>query len=170
MKGIIKMKEMDILEKCAYIKGLADGLSLDANKPEGKVLNAIIDLLGDIVDTIADMDEEVATLGDYVEELDHDLGDVETYLYDCEDDECDCDCDDEYCDCEDCEDDCDTCLCYNDCCEGDEEDFCDCEDCDDCEYMEAMCPHCSETICFDNELDPDDLICPACGKAFADKK
>ena len=50
--------EMDILEKCAYIKGLAEGLSLDATKPEGKVLNAIIDLLGDIVESIADMDEE----------------------------------------------------------------------------------------------------------------
>ena len=74
---------MDILEKCAYIKGLAEGLNLDSSKAEGKVLNAIIDLLGDIVDTIADMDEEVATLGDYIEELDHDLGDVEEYLYDC---------------------------------------------------------------------------------------
>ena len=159
------MKEMDILEKCAYIKGLADGLNLDATKPEGKVLTAIIDLLGDIVDNFADLDEEVATLGDYIEELDHDLGDVESYLYECDEDECDC-CDDEdCCDCENCEDDCDTCLCYD-------EDFCDCEecdDCDDCDYMEAMCPHCKETICFDNEIDPEDLICPACGKNFSDK-
>ena len=166
MKGNIEMKEMDILEKCAYIKGLAEGLNLDTTKPEGKVLNAIIDLLSDIVDDFADLDEEVATLGDYIEELDHDLGDVETYLYDCEDDDCDC------CDCDDCEDDCDCCDCYDeeicDCC--DDEDFCDCDDCEDCEYMEAMCPHCSETICFDNELDPEDLICPACGKAFADKE
>ena len=36
---------MDLTEKIAYIKGLADGLSLDADKPEVKVLNAIIDLL-----------------------------------------------------------------------------------------------------------------------------
>ena len=158
---------MDILEKCAYIKGLADGLNLDATKPEGKVLNAIIDLLSDIVNDFADLDEEVATLGDYIEELDHDLGDVETYLYDCEDEdgcECGCGCDDD-CDCGCCDgDDCD-CDC---CC--DDDDFCDCEDCEDCEYMEAMCPHCSETICFDNELDPEELICPACGKAFADKE
>jgi uncharacterized protein YbaR (Trm112 family) len=36
--------------------------------------------------------------------------------------------------------------------------------------MEAMCPHCQETICFDNEIDPEDLICPACGKAFSEEK
>ncbi|MBQ4584682.1 MAG: hypothetical protein IJA82_00575 [Clostridia bacterium] len=151
------MKEMDILEKCAYIKGLAEGLNLDASKPEGKVLNAIIELLSDVCDTVADIDDEVATLGDYVEELDHDLGEVEEYLYD---EDCDCDCDED-CDC-DCDDDCDCC-----------DDDCDCDcDCDDCgeDFMEAMCPHCAETICFDNELDPDDLICPACGKAFKDKK
>ena len=136
------MEEMDILEKCAYIKGLAEGLNIDTTKPEGKVLNAIIDLLSDITATIADMDDEVATLGDYIEEIDHDLGDVEEYLYD---EDCDCD------------DDCDCCC----------DDDCDCEDCD---YMEAMCPSCGEQICFDNELNPEDLICPACGKAFSEEK
>ena len=142
--------EMDILEKCAYIKGLAEGLNLDTTKPEGKVLNAIIDLLSDICNTVADMDDEVATLGDYIEEIDHDLGDVEEYRYDCED-ECDCDCDDD-CDCDCCDDDCDCC-----------DDDCDC--CDE-DFMEAMCPHCGETICFSNELDPEEIECPACGKAF----
>ncbi len=39
---------MDICEKIAYIKGLAEGLSIDDNTKEGKILNAIIDLLGDI--------------------------------------------------------------------------------------------------------------------------
>ena len=92
------MEEMDILEKCAYIKGLAEGLGVDSSKPEGKVINAIIDLLSDITTTIADMDDEVATLGDYIEEVDHDLGEVEEYLYDEEcdcDDDCDCCCDDD---------------------------------------------------------------------------
>lgn len=141
--------EMDILEKCAYIKGLAEGLNLDATKPEGKVINAILDLLGDLTATVADIDDEVATLNDYVEEIDHDLGDAEEYLYG--DDECDC-CDDDECDDCDCEDcDCDDC------------------DCDDEDFMEAMCPHCGEQVCFDNEIDPKDLICPACGKPFSDK-
>ena len=143
------MNEMDILEKCAYIKGLADGLNLDETKAEGKVLKAIIDLLSDVCETIADLDDEVCTLGDYIEEVDHDLGEVEEYVFE---DECDCDCD---CDCDD---ECDCCC----------DDECDCCDEDGEDFMEAMCPHCGETICFDNELDPNDLICPACGKNFAD--
>ena len=145
---------MDILEKCAYIKGLAEGLGVDSSKPEGKVINAIIDLLSDITATIADMDDEVATLGDYIEEVDHDLGEVEEYLY--EEDDCDCCCDDD-CDCC-CDDDCDCCC----------DDDCDCDCCDE-DYMEAMCPNCGENICFDSEIEPEDLICPACGKNFSDK-
>ena len=39
---------MDICEKIAYIKGLAEGLSLDETTKEGKILSAVIDLLGDI--------------------------------------------------------------------------------------------------------------------------
>ena len=35
---------MDICEKISYIKGLAEGLDLDVNTKEGKVLSAIIDL------------------------------------------------------------------------------------------------------------------------------
>ena len=147
------MQEMDILEKCAYIKGLAEGLNIDNTKPEGKVLNAIIDLLSDITATIADMDDEVATLGDYIEEVDHDLGEVEEYLYE-EDDECDC--------CEDCEcdGDCDECDCEGDC------DECDCG-CDCEETYEIECPKCGDVICFDESVDPAALVCPACGAEVA---
>ena len=145
------MKEMDILEKCAYIKGLAEGLNIDNTKPEGKVLNAIIDLLSDVCNTIADMDDEVATLGDYIEEIDHDLGEVEEYLYD--DDECSC-----------------GCGCGSDCdcgCQDGEECTCGCDcDCDDEDFFEVECPSCGETICFDGSIDPEELACPACGEKF----
>ena len=36
---------MDICEKVAYIKGLAEGLSLDESTKEGKILAAVIDVL-----------------------------------------------------------------------------------------------------------------------------
>ena len=39
---------MKISEKVAYIKGLAEGLSLDEKTPEGKVLASIIDVLDDL--------------------------------------------------------------------------------------------------------------------------
>ena len=145
--------EMDILEKIAYIKGLAEGLSLDDSKPEAKVIKAIIDLLGDVCEVVADIDDEVATLGDYIEEIDEDLGYVEEDLY--ADDECSCgcgcgpDCD---CGCQDGEE----CTCGCDC---------DC-DCDDEEFVEAMCPNCGEEVIFATDIDPKDVICPACEKPF----
>ena len=37
---------------------------------------------------------------------------------------------------------------------------------DDSEYYELECPNCGETVCFDSELDPENLLCPACGEKF----
>ena len=48
---------MTISEKISYIKGLAEGLALDTETKEGKVLAAIIDLLEDMVDEIDAIDE-----------------------------------------------------------------------------------------------------------------
>ena len=39
---------MEILEKVAYMKGLAEGLGLDANSKEVKLLHVMMDLLDDI--------------------------------------------------------------------------------------------------------------------------
>ncbi len=87
---------MDLTEKIAYIKGLAEGLALDESKPEVKVLNAIIDLLDDITYDVQDMEELYDELSAQVDEIDQDLADVETELYDDEDyDDIDDDYDDE---------------------------------------------------------------------------
>ena len=128
---------MTLSEKAAYIQGLAEGLSLDESTKEGKLLAALIDLVGEMADAIGEIDEDLDTLNDYIEEIDEDLGDVEEYLYD---DDCDCDCD---CDC--CDEDCDI----------DDEDF-----------FEVECPACGEVICFDGSIDPEELACPACGEKF----
>ena len=144
---------MNLTEKSAYIKGLADGLDLDKTTKEGKILAALLELVDEMAQEIADVredieqiDEDLEYLNDYVEELDEDLQDVEDYL----DEECDEDC---CCD-EDCEE------CDGDCCD------CDCDCCDDDEFFEIVCPSCGETVCFDQELDPENLICPACGEKF----
>ena len=142
---------MTLTEKTAYIKGLCEGLELDKkDSAEAKIIKALIDLCDDMAKEIDDIECDIADLADYCEELDEDLGDVEEVLLD---DECDgdCDCD---CDCEDCEcdGDCDECeLCG--CCED-----CDCED-----YYEIICPSCGETVCFDEDMDCENLLCPACG-------
>ena len=129
---------MNINEKAAYIKGLAEGVELDNSTKEGKLILALIDLVSDMADAIAELEEDVDTAFDYCDELDEDLGAVEEMLYD---DEC-CDCD---CDC--CDEDCDL-------------------DEDDEEFFEVECPACGETICFDGSVDPEELACPACGEKF----
>ena len=87
---------MDLTEKIAYIKGLAEGLALDENKPEVKLINAIIDLLDDIAYDVQDMEELYDELSAQVEEIDEDLSDVESELYDDEDYDDDFDDDDDY--------------------------------------------------------------------------
>ena len=43
---------MEIIEKVAYLKGLAEGMELNTEKKEGKLLSAIIDLLEDIAQAL----------------------------------------------------------------------------------------------------------------------
>ncbi len=148
---------MNLTEKAAYIKGLADGLELDKTTKEGKILAALLDLVDemaneivDIQSDISEIDEDLDYLNDYIEELDDDLEAVEDYLdedWDDEDEDEDENWDDDF----DCDGDCENC------------DGCEC---DDDSYFEIVCPSCGETVCFDEELDPENLTCPACGEKF----
>ena len=140
---------MTILEKTAYIKGLCEGLELDKkDSAEAKVIKALLDLCQDMAEEIDALGSDVEDLIDYCEELDEDLGDVEEVLLDEEEDD-EWDDEDDYCDC-----DCEDCDCE-----------CDCEDCDcfdDEEFYEIVCPSCGETICFDDSVNAEELLCPAC--------
>ena len=51
---------MGISEKVAYLKGLAEGLDLDTESKEGKLIAAIIDVLDDMADEFADVEDEIA--------------------------------------------------------------------------------------------------------------
>ena len=72
---------MEILEKVAYMKGLAEGLSLDTKTKEGKLLTVMMDILEDIALEIEDLYEEQAELEEGMDAISDDLSDVETYLY-----------------------------------------------------------------------------------------
>ncbi len=87
---------MDICEKISYIKGLTEGLDLDVNTKEGKIISAIIDLLGDITEEICEIEEGLDELTEQIDAVDEDLSSVEDIIYDddCCDGDCDC-CDDE---------------------------------------------------------------------------
>ena len=78
---------MTLTERCADIKGLAEGLNLNADKAEAKLINALIELCSEMAEEIECLGEDVEDLIDYCEELDEDLGDVEEVLIDEYDDE-----------------------------------------------------------------------------------
>ncbi len=78
---------MNITEKVAYLKGLAEGLQLDSKSKEGKLLLAMVDVLDDIAYTVADLEDEVAQLNELTEELDEDLSELESFCYDEEDED-----------------------------------------------------------------------------------
>ena len=78
---------MGISEKVAYLKGLAEGLKLDAESNEGKLFAAIIDVLEDMADEIADMQDEMVDLEDGLDAVSDDLSEVEESLYELEDED-----------------------------------------------------------------------------------
>ncbi len=126
---------MEITEKVAYLKGLAEGMELDTGKKEGKLLAAIIDVLEDIALELMDMQEAQEELGDGLDAVSDDLEDVEDLLFgdDEEDDE-----EDEY----------------------ELDDLGEDEDC-----YATTCPTCEETIYFDESvLEDGQVICPNCGE------
>ena len=160
---------MTITEKSAYLKGLAEGMKLDTEKAEGKILAGLLDLVADIATTVETIDEDYTELYDYVDELDSDLCDLEEYVYLDDEDE------DEYDfgEYEDCDGECDGC--------------CGCDDLEDLEMLDGeedddvfdldtegmrciMCESCGDTICYDESLDPADIVCPACGELCCKKE
>ena len=139
---------MTITEKAAYLKGLMDGLNLDTEKAEGKMISAIVDLLGDVTKRLSDVEETTIAISDELDEIEEDLDAIEDYILDEDEDEEDWD--DEEWDEEDEDED------------WDEEGF-DFGDEDSIIY-EVECA-CGERIAFDEEtLEAGSMPCPNCGE------
>lgn len=135
-------------EKVAYIRGLAEGLELDQDKKEVKVLNAIIDLLDDMALSLSEVKDNMDDMADQIDAVDEDLGSLEDDFYG-DDSEEDSDEDDE----EDGE-------CYYEVtCPNCHETICLSEDIIEDGQME--CPNCGETLEFDMD-EEDDCGC-GCG-------
>nr|WP_325230590.1 CD1247 N-terminal domain-containing protein [uncultured Oscillibacter sp.] len=136
---------MEITEKVAYLKGLAEGMELNTEKKEGKLLAAIIDVLEDIALELSDIEDAQEELGEGLDAVSDDLEDVEDLLYG-EDDE-----DSEY-ELDDLGEDED---CYATTCPTCEESIYFDESV--LEDGEVICPNCGEKLEFDLEsLDEDD--------------
>lgn len=86
---------MTTTEKVAYLKGLMEGMKLDTETNEGKLLSVIAEILGDMAEDMEDLSGDLFDLGEEVDALSDDLKDVEDYLCDDEDWEDDEDADDD---------------------------------------------------------------------------
>ena len=140
---------MTINEKAAYLKGLMEGLQLDTEKAEGKMIAAMVDLLGDLSKKLTNVEDTTIAISDELDEIEEDLDAIEDFIMD-EDD------DDDYDDEDDYEDDFDD--------EEYEEGF-DFGD-EDTTIYEVKCI-CGNVIAFDEEtLEAGSIICDECGETL----
>ena len=143
---------MSIKEKVAYLMGLAEGLGLDSESKEGKLISVIIDTLADMADELDVLAETTEEMIDEIDAISEDLADVEDFLM--EEDEDD---DDVYDfgglnDLYDDEDDFD---CDCDCCCDDEDEF----------SYTADCPNCAgEVVLTEEDLVNGWAMCATCGE------
>ena len=136
---------MTLSEKYAYLKGLMDGLKLNTESDEGKMIAAIVELLGDVAKKVTDIEDTTIAISDELDEIEEDLDAIEDYIMDEEDDYDDFD--DEWDDDEDYEEGFDF---------GDE----------DSTIYEVQCA-CGEVINFDEEtLEEGSMTCPNCGETL----
>lgn len=72
---------MSISEKVAYLKGLSEGLQLDTESKNGKLIAGILDVLEDIAEAINELEEDTENISGYIEDLDDDLSGIEEVVY-----------------------------------------------------------------------------------------
>ena len=80
---------MTISEKSAYLKGLMDGLKLNTESDEGKMIAAIVDMLGDLARKVTDIEETTIAISDELDEIEEDLDAIEDFIMDSDDEEWD---------------------------------------------------------------------------------
>ena len=67
----------NLSKKVGYLKGLMEGLDIDVDTANGKLMAGIVDLLGELSDRVEVIDELLDDLNDYVESIDDDLAELE---------------------------------------------------------------------------------------------
>ena len=123
---------MTLSEKSAYLKGLMEGMKLDTESNEGKLISEIISMLQDVAENVSDLEEVVDCISDELDCIEEDLDNIDDYLMDDDDDEYD----DEY----DEDDD------YEDISDEDDADDQDEYDFGTETLYEVKCPTCGEVI------------------------
>ena len=139
---------MTLSEKSAYLMGLMEGMMLSTETDEGKMIAAIVELLGDVTKTLGDVQETTIAISDELDEIEDDLDAIEDFIMSMDEDE--------YDDFEDEDEDFD----YEDLEEG--FDFGD----EETTVYEVTCA-CGEVIAFDEEtLEEGSIVCENCGETL----
>ena len=136
---------MTVTEKAAYLKGLAEGLSLDESKPETKLINAMIDVIDEMALSIADLEDSLDMMTEQLDAVDEDLADLEDFIFEEDED-----------DFEGCDGDCENC--------GGDYFEVECPACGEVICLDESvfdedaieCPACGETLEFDFDGEEDD--------------
>jgi DNA-directed RNA polymerase subunit RPC12/RpoP len=127
---------MTINERVAYLKGLAEGLSLDLETKEGKLISAIIEVLDEVAMEMSELEDGLGELSEHVDLIDEDLDALEEDYYG---DEC--------------------------CCEDDEDEYDEDDDEGEGHYYEVTCPSCGDNITLDEKMiEKGAMACPGCGE------
>ena len=158
---------MTVVEKAAYLKGLVSGLGVDPESRDGKLWNALTELVSDMAHEIEDLQAENAELSEALDDVFVDLTALEEMNLPQEAVE-----DEEYDDDFEESDDLGNVYdlgTYN----RDEEDAEDAEDAEDEELQydgvmyDVTCPACGEEITFDEAtLEEGSIRCPSCGETL----
>lgn len=130
---------MNISEKVAYIKGLVEGLDLDTNKKEVKVINAMLELLEGMADNMTEIEDAYDDLCEQVETLEEDFSNLEDDYYDNYED-----------------------IDFDDFDEDEDNENLDTE-----EFYEVTCPSCNEKINLTEDVVlSGNMSCPSCGEVL----
>ncbi len=132
----------DLTNRAAYLKGLADGMKLDKEKDEARLLSEIIDFLSDVANEIEALDDEQGFIADSLDDLEEEIDVIGNEVFD------------EYDDYEDEDDE------FQICCQGCGADIT--VTTEDLMDGEILCPNCGDTIEFDFECDGDCDDCDGC--------
>lgn len=136
---------MSVTEKVAYLKGLVEGMGIQEDSKEGKLLKAVMDVLAELALDMEDQQAQTEELTKQVDAIDEDLDLLESDYYEDYDDDAELEpLDEEY---------------YDVTCPNCDEEF----SVDESTLLEGgvECPNCGEHLEFDIE-ECDDENCECC--------